>query len=171
MPVLRGNIQGSSASDERRLLVAGWSAGNVVLDLETGRILESDDLPSRGPTLSADGRLSAVPNSKGLTRVFDLETDREVRIVRGFMQGAHTAAFSADLQRLVIGSGGFEALKFWDMASFEDLLTLEAEGTPSDDVVTAFSSSGELLISVFDFKLHVWRAPTWKEIEDAERKE
>jgi WD40 repeat protein len=170
IPVVRGDILPSISSDERRLLVAGVGAGHVAVDLETGRVLESDELSTRGPTLSANGRLFAIPNSTGVTRIFDLEAGREVRRVRGFLQGAHTAAFSADLHRLVIGSGGFEALKIWDMASFEDLLTLQAEGTPSDDAVTAFSPSGNLLISVFGFKLHVWRAPTSEEIENAERK-
>jgi len=82
-------------------------------------------------------------------------------------------AFSPDGRRLVTGSDGKEAVKFWDVESHEELLTLEGQGSMFS--MTAFSSDGVVLgtmNSPGDSKrstLHLWRAPSWAEIEAAEK--
>ena len=84
------------------------------------------------------------------------------------MQGAASAAFSPDGQRLVAGSAGKEAIKLWDVDSHEELLALKGQGSMFH--MTAFSPDGAVLGSMngADAKrgvLHLWRAPSWAEIE------
>jgi len=171
IPTVRGVVKAALSADQRRAVIAGWNGGYAALEFETGKILAAGELGTREAALSADGRVFAIPNSQGITKIYELTAGQELRTLHGFLQGAHSAAFSADVRRLVIGSGGFEALKIWDMASFEELATLESDGTTSINVVTAFSPNGNVLGSVYGAgKLHLWRAPSWAEIAAAERK-
>ncbi|MEO6033641.1 MAG: WD40 repeat domain-containing protein, partial [Verrucomicrobiota bacterium] len=83
-----------------------------------------------------------------------------------------SVALSPDGERLVTGSDGKEAIKFWDVQSHEELLTLEGQGSMFS--MTAFSSDGAVLgtLNSYDSKrsiLHLWRAPSWAEIEAAEK--
>ncbi len=65
-------------------------------------------------------------------------------------------------------ANGREAVKLWDLTSGQELLTLEGEGSlfhpicfsPDGNLLGALNSSGTL---------HLWRAPSWAEIEAAEK--
>ena len=78
-------------------------------------------------------------------------------------------AVSRDGRRLATGSVGREAVKLWDTASYQELLTLEGQRSHFTD--TAFSPDGNVLgsLSAEGF-LHVWTAPSWPEIKAAEKK-
>jgi dipeptidyl aminopeptidase/acylaminoacyl peptidase len=78
---------------------------------------------------SPDGSLLAVVNWLGVGQVWDTEEAREVATLRGFLQGQHSVAFSPDGDRLAIGSNAREAVKLWDVVSWQELLTLEGEGS------------------------------------------
>jgi WD40 repeat protein len=90
----------------------------------------------------------------------------------GYMHGVHSATFSPDGHRLATGGTAIEAVTLWDIHSQERLLTLYAKEEQLSS--TAFSSSGNLLAgqsSVGDTAgaVHFWRAPSWEEIEAAEK--
>jgi WD40 repeat protein len=79
-------------------------------------------------------------------------------------------AFSPDSTRLALGGSGNEAVKLWDVASYQELLTLGAEGSVYRQ--TAFSSDGSVIGSMSDAgTLCLWRAPSWEEINAAEAKD
>jgi len=125
-----------------------------------------------GATFSADGKLLAAASHHGFARIWDTATLRPMGDFRGFLQGVSSVAFSPDSRRLVTGSDGREAIKFWDVESHEELLTLEGEGSWFN--VTAFSADGAVLgsMNASDSKrsiLHLWRAPSWEEIEATEK--
>ena len=78
----------------------------------------------------------------------------------------HSVAFSSDGKRLAAGGDELEAVKVWDVESHQELLTLPGKGM---HVETAFSPDGHTLGSMnFHGLLHLWRAPSWKEIRKAE---
>ena len=77
-------------------------------------------------------------------------------------------AFSPDGKRLATGSQGKEAIKLWDVESHQELLTLEGQGSTFNRM--AFSPDDAILgCNTGRGLLHLWRAPTWAEIEAAEK--
>jgi WD40 repeat protein len=115
---------------------------------------------------SHDGKIVAIASGKGLTKLFDTLSGAESTTLSGFLLGTHSVAFSPDDQRLAIGSNGKEAVKVWDTELRQEVLTLEGQG--SLFMPTAFSPDGRVLASTSGQGLHLWRAPSWEEIEKAE---
>jgi len=99
--------------------------------------------------------------------VYETATLREVVTLGRFLLGAHSAAFSPDGARLAASGTSKETIKLWDMGSHQEVLTLESQ--ESRFVFSAFSPDGYMLgaLSGEGF-LHIWRAPTWAEIEAPE---
>jgi WD40 repeat protein len=113
---------------------------------------------------SPDGSLFAVASYEGWARLFETPTLKEVAVLRGFLQGVHSVAFSPDGRRLATGGSGSETIRLWDTGSGQQLLTLESGGSLFNQ--TAFAPDGSLLGSSSEFGvLHIWRAPDWREID------
>ena len=90
--------------------------------------------------------------------------------IKGFSLGVHGVAFAPDGKRLALGSVGREAIKLWHMDAQEHILTLPGVGTGFSDI--SFSPDGNCLAATtVDGVFHVWRAPSWEAIADAEAKE
>jgi WD40 repeat protein len=93
-----------------------------------------------------------------------------VATLGGFLKGVHSVGFSMDGKRLATGSGDQEAVKLWDTESWQDVFTLEGQGTGYIGV--GFSPDGNTLVwGNQTGVLQLWRAPTWEEINAAEAKE
>ncbi len=116
-----------------------------------------------GAAFSPDGRLLALVSVLGLGQIWDTTTARTTGTLQGFLQGAHSVAFSPDGQRLAIGSNGNEAIKLWDVESLQELLTLKGQGSMFNS--TSFSPEDSLLASSNSRGiLHIWSAPSFEEI-------
>jgi WD40 repeat protein len=77
-------------------------------------------------------------------------------------------AFSPDGHRLA-ASGGVpsDALKLWTVDSWQEVLTLHADGSVFGQA--AFSPDGNALgVVTASGLLHVWQAPSWDQIAAAE---
>ncbi len=112
---------------------------------------------------SPNGRWLAAVSVLGLGQLYDTATGRKTATLQGFLQGAHSVAFSPDGQRLAIGSNGNEAIKLWDVESLQELLTLKGQGSMFNSVT--FSPDGNVLASSNSRGiLHLWRAPSFAEI-------
>ena len=100
----------------------------------------------------------------GTVEITDGATGHPLGQLRGFLQGVHSVAFSPDSRRLAAGSDDRQAVKLWDLQSFQELVTLRGESSAFSQ--TRFSPNGDLL-GTMNYKglLHVWRAPSWPEIE------
>jgi WD40 repeat protein len=119
--------------------------------------------------LSPDGKTFAAASENGTVEVLDTETLTRRALLRGVLLGYHSLTFSPDGERLGAGSNGQEAIKMWDVHSLEEVATLGGEG--SLFTVAAFSPDGNT-IGAHNWKgvLHLWTAPSWKEIEAAEKR-
>jgi WD40 repeat protein/serine/threonine protein kinase len=153
--------------DERWLVTSRDGLEARVFDFAAGREIAS--FPAhRGPmtwtAFSNDGKFLATASEDGLAKLWDPVSRAEVARFRGHLNGVHSAIFSGDGKRLVTGGNGKEAIKIWDLDTRQELLTLEGRGSQFSR--TVFSPDGRLLLSIDnDYYSHVWRAPTFAEID------
>ena len=153
----------TSRSDDTALLRNIVDGHEAQLNLDAKQ--QASDL-----SFSPDGKLMAVTSMFGFAKLFGVDPPRELATLHGFLLGVHSAAFSPDGTRLALGSDGREAIKLWDVASLQELVTLGAKG--SVFYRTKFSPDGNVLGSLNNSGvLYVWRAPSWAEINAAEAKE
>jgi WD40 repeat protein len=119
---------------------------------------------------SPDGRIVAAASWDGWIKLWDASSFRELGTLAGSLQGVYSVAFSPDGKRLVAGSDGKEAIRIWAVEGHQQLLTLEGQGSFFSD--SSFSPDGNMLGAVnWNGVVHLWRAPSWAEIEAAEMRE
>ncbi|HEY4301020.1 MAG TPA: WD40 repeat domain-containing protein [Candidatus Didemnitutus sp.] len=118
---------------------------------------------------SPDGKLLAVSSNVGYVRVWEIESWREVATLRGYSLGVHGGAFSPDGRRLATGGGATaDSMKLWDTESWTDVLTLDGLGGTSGNI--GFSADGSALgITSGPGYIQIWQAPSWAEINAAEK--
>jgi WD40 repeat protein len=158
--------------DERWCITFGTLGDGVLRDRSTHT--QTNLTMNLGNThrasFSPDGKIFAAGSSLGMGKVWSIDPPGELWTMDGFLLGVDSVAFSADGSRIATGSSGEEALKLWDTASHQEVLTLAAEG--SIYYQTAFSADGNVLGSRNgQGVLHLWRAPSWEEIAAAEAKD
>ncbi len=116
--------------------------------------------------VSPDGRLGAATFEEGYIRVWDMATAEPLQMMRVFLQSPHCVVFSPDGRRLAAGSSGREAIKLWETATWQEVLTLAGEGTMFRFV--AFSADGQTLMARNDQGfLHIWSAPSIELVESS----
>jgi WD40 repeat protein len=132
-----------------------------LIDLETGR---ERQLPGVGlwwwdnVSFSPDGQLLAIPGGPAST-LWQLQPFR----LHKSLPAGSTAAFSPDGRRLAFGGG-----PLWDTTSWEPVLVLEV--SRGNFFGSAFSPDGNVFAAWTQFnELHLWSAPSWVEIEEAEK--
>jgi WD40 repeat protein len=118
---------------------------------------------------SPDGRLLALARRYGSLALWDVVNRRDFATLSGHALTAFGAVFSSDGRRLLTaGRNPKDAVKLWDIATQSELLLLSAEGQMFFDV--GFSPDGNTLFaSSFGGVAHLWSAPSWAEIETAEK--
>jgi WD40 repeat protein len=156
--------------DERWGLVLHGDSAGTLLDRSTGR--ERQFLGSQAEAVDAafspDGTLFAAASQLGFVKIWATATLGEVATLWGFLAGVHSVAFSPDGERLIAGSAAAEALKLWDIHTRQEVLTLKGQGSLFND--TAMSPDGNILGSKNGAGiLHLWRAPSFAEIEATEK--
>jgi WD40 repeat protein/serine/threonine protein kinase len=162
-----------AVSPDGRLLVSGTAAGAVRwLNGETGGTLATTSTAHRarvaGIAFSQDGTRVASVAEDGTLALWDSSSFQSIDAFKGHMLGAHGVAFSPDGRRFATGGGNREVVKVWDVSSHRELITLPGQGSmfrfvafsPDDRWLAACNMKGEL---------HLWRAPSWEEIEAAQR--
>jgi WD40 repeat protein len=155
-------------------LAVSYSGGPLKLwDLASGRL--EGTFGTEGayvPAISRDGRLLAAPTFGGGTSLWDLRTKRLVGSVEQQVNKAISVAFSSDGQRLVTGSLVAAelqpGLEVWDYVANRGLLSLRSQSSFTGWI--EFSPDGNTLLALSWFGLtELWRAPSWAEIEAAEK--
>jgi serine/threonine protein kinase/WD40 repeat protein len=167
------NLVTSAISDDGRWAIAlGWRGECWLRDLVAGQETTAHlDLKEVvGVAFSHDGGYFAAASEYGYARLWETPTLREGATFKGVLMGIHSVAFSPDGKRLAAGGDASEAVRVWDVESGQELLTLDGEGSGYQE--SAFSADGSLLGSMNDTDvLHLWRAPSWEEIEAAGKHE
>jgi len=165
----------AAVSPDGRLVAVGTTTGAVRwLNAETGELLATTivDYPwfAGRVAFSGDGSRVASVSPYGTVALLDPSSFKLIAAFKGHMQGAHGAAFSPDGRRLATGGGtGRDAVKLWDLSTHRELMTLPGQGSVFLFVV--FSPDGRSLAACSkEGKLHLWRAPSWAEIEAAEKR-
>ena len=124
-------------------------------------------------SFSSDGRLFAFGGwGENAVRLFETATAKEVGKLLGIQGQLFGLGFSSDATRFMIGYGGHEGsqeiVTLHDMERHEKLLSLEGRGSLFEAL--AFSPDGNVLAACNSRGvLHLWRAPSWAEIEAAEK--
>jgi WD40 repeat protein len=163
----------ASSPDQRLCVVKGYLGGGysgdvLFEDLVGGGSVKQDldALDIWMGAFSPDGKLFAIASTMGYARVWDTATWREVATLRGYLKGVNCVAFSRDGKRLATG-GTDEGLKLWDTESWQEVLTLGDQQSRFTE--RAFSSDGNAIIEQGAGIVHIWRAPSWEEINAAEK--
>ena len=114
---------------------------------------------------STDGRTFAISTENGLVALFDAAKREKLAVLQGSLHAVFGIAFTPDGTRLAVAN---DAL--WDVATRQELLTLHAEGTLHH--LAEFSDDGSTLLIGNPEQAgfcQFWRAPSWREIDEAER--
>jgi WD40 repeat protein len=139
------------------------------IDLSSGqeRRLTGVEAGSKLASFSPDGGLFAAPVAVETT-VWETNHFQPVKTLTGSTVGMQSVCFSTDGRRLALGGSADESVRLWDTAGWEQVLTLKSAG--SLFVSVEFSPDGNSLGAMnFLGNLHLWRAPSWAEIEAAEK--
>lgn len=161
-----------AASPNGHLLAMGAPGALRWFNAETGDPLETTAGPSDSViqvAFSGDGGQVAGVSQYGTVALWDPASFQPIPVFQGHMQGAHGVAFSPDSRTLATGGGtDREAVKLWHLSTHRELMTLPAEG--SRFRIVLFSPDGRWLATrSMEGQLHLWHAPSWAEIEAAEK--
>ena len=150
-----------------------------VLNPDTKSVTSLTDLNTRrttnlnlawyvGAAFSPDSKLFALAGSSREVLIWDTATLKQIARFTGFPFAVRSAAFSPDMKRVATANNGRETIKVWDLKSEEQLVTLEWQGSMPD--MLGFSPDGNVLAALnMHNVLTLWRAPSWAEIEAAEK--
>ncbi len=168
-----GRLTALALSSDGQILATGAGINDSLIklwDVKTGSLkanLDGHRAYLLDFAFSLDGRWLASASADQTIQLWDWENAQSVATLRGCADEVWAVAFAPDGRRLATGSTGREAVRIWDVETQMEMITLEGEGAAFQN--TVFSPDGNWLISLSNQGLlHLWRAPSWAEIEAAE---
>jgi WD40 repeat protein/serine/threonine protein kinase/Tfp pilus assembly protein PilF len=118
-------------------------------------------------TVAASGGNWFNPQSEGTTKLWDVETRRELATLRGH-DGLHTSlAFTPDGSTLAIASDIGE-ITLWDLETFEERITL-SRGQEAIDCLAFLPDGSALLSGSTNESVKVWQAASSERIAQFEQ--
>jgi WD40 repeat protein len=144
--------------DGKRIVTTSWDGQIAVLDIATGKKLQSIQREGR-PTFMAvhpDGHIVAIGGDRGLLQLWNLETNEVINRVVG--NGWHAAAFTPDGSQLVTASEG-TIINVWDTVTMELIRSFHAHDGAwvsgihfSKDTSLLVTASNDGFVKVWDFE-------------------
>jgi hypothetical protein len=143
------------------------------LSAETGELLappiDAHQQAIQRIVFSGDGLQVASTAMDGTVTLYDVSSFQRIASFQAHMQSANGVAFSPDGCRLATGGNERDTVKLWDLSTCRELMTLpgQVQGLMQE---VAFSPDGQWLIARgSQGNLYLWHAPSWEEIEAAEK--
>lgn len=167
VPGLGGDI----AATDGKWLAARWNAQAVRVWSLASDPIQTNTLSFPGEVLqlafSPDGRRLAAANLAGAVRVWDVPWFGEWKDFQAHAHSVCALAFSPDSRRLATAAAGDDAVKLWDVDTWQELIRLPHEQvrlqelffSVDDNQLVARTSSGDA---------HFWRVSSLAEIAQQE---
>ena len=163
-----GNYLAFESADQKgHIHIASLIGVKTIHGFET---IQAHKAPLSGLRFSLDGRFLSSSSLSGIGRLWNTMDWTQAMEIRGHARAIHEIGFSPDSRRVFTTGSLEDAVKIWDLTSHREVLTLEADGDIfrfADFLIddrTLIASSWNTGAP----KLHVWRAPSWEEIEQEE---
>jgi WD40 repeat protein len=131
-----------------------------------------------GIACAPDGKQLITVSTDNTAKLWDVETQREVRSFGRARNAFYSVAVSPDAQRIAGGTWD-QGIKIWNAHTGHELMTLRGIHDWLDpnlrgrwDAVQSLvflPPDGSTLISGTAHEVRIWRAPSWAEIEAAEK--
>ncbi len=156
-----GALYCCALSPNAALFASGHERGRVeIWDVRTGKHLRSLTHSKERTTALAfapDGRFLAAASWAGPVTVWECDAFRALPVLSGHGHSTYALAFSPDGRRLATGSQGRDAVKLWDTATWQELVTIEAADHSLKEV--AFTADGIGLVGLTESgDLLIWEA-------------
>ena len=119
---------------------------------------------------SPDGRIIASATQNGVLALWDAEKGNPPVVVPRSTQELWSLSFSPDGTRLLVsGKRASDVVRLLDVSSKRFVLSLS--GKPELYGCVRMSADGSAIYAVGEETVLAWRAPSWAEIEAAEKSE
>jgi eukaryotic-like serine/threonine-protein kinase len=159
-----------SLSPNRKFLATVLESGYVdILSVKNNQRIKRLGLPGNVTDIafSPDGRFLVASTFNALIKVFDLINNQELPIFRAHSLNLTSIAFSPDSTRLATCSQDDEALRLWDVNTWELLITLKSQESFLTE--PTFTSDGNGIVAVNNSgkspEILMWRAPQLADID------
>jgi WD40 repeat protein len=113
--------------------------------------------------MSDDGSLLVTTSFDAYATLWDVKSGHELDQFGGVFVAFHAPAFSPDRTRLAMLADRGE-VSVWEVSSHERLATIPGVGR----LFVAWYGGDDLLATLGEEGLRLWRAPAWEEIAAAE---
>jgi WD40 repeat protein len=119
-------------------------------------------------TFSTDGKHVAVATMQGNLDVYDVATLQRLSRVGDSRLPIVYSVFSPDGQRVLFENGWpSDSLQVWDIRTHREVLSLPHPA--NSGMAARLSPDGRYIALPFENGTYLWEAPTWEEIQTAEK--